>query len=116
MGVPKFFRWISERYPLLNHSCDSGSVPIIDNLYLDMNGVIHNCSHGAGTDVNTRMTEDEVRRRVWKDRGKPFRGARPFSKSCFLEEIPQDPSCLVVDRPSRLTFGYHPPQNHPEHR
>jgi hypothetical protein len=26
-----------------------------------MNGVIHNCSHGAGTDVNTRMTEDEVR-------------------------------------------------------
>jgi hypothetical protein len=22
-----------------------------------MNGVIHNCSHGAGTDVNTRMTE-----------------------------------------------------------
>ena len=25
--------------------------------YLDMNGVIHNCSHGAGTDVNTRMTE-----------------------------------------------------------
>jgi hypothetical protein len=25
-----------------------------------MNGVIHNCSHGAGTDINTRM--GEVRR------------------------------------------------------
>ena len=61
MGVPKFYRWLSERYPMLNHSCDAGSVPIIDNLYLDMNGVIHNCSHGAGTDVNTRLTEDEVR-------------------------------------------------------
>ena len=61
MGVPKFYRWLSERYPMLNHSCDAGTVPIIDNLYLDMNGVIHNCSHGAGTDVNTRMTEDEVR-------------------------------------------------------
>ena len=61
MGVPKFYRWLSERYPMLNHTCDAGTVPIIDNLYLDMNGVIHNCSHGAGTDVNTRMTEDEVR-------------------------------------------------------
>jgi hypothetical protein len=61
MGVPKFYRWLSERYPMLNQTCDAGTVPIIDNLYLDMNGVIHNCSHGAGTDVNTRMTEDEVR-------------------------------------------------------
>ena len=25
--------------------------------YLDFNGVIHNCSHGAGTDINTRMGE-----------------------------------------------------------
>ena len=60
MGVPKFYRWLSERYPMLNHTCDAGTVPIIDNLYLDMNGVIHNCSHGAGTDANTRMTEDEI--------------------------------------------------------
>jgi 5'-3' exoribonuclease 1 len=60
MGVPKFYRWLSERYPMLNHTCDAGTVPIIDNLYLDMNGVIHNCSHGAGTDANTRMTEDEM--------------------------------------------------------
>ena len=27
-----------------------------------MNGVIHNCSHGAGTDVNTRMTEVRLSR------------------------------------------------------
>ena len=60
MGVPKFYRWLSERYPMLNHTCDAGTVPIIDNLYLDMNGVIHNCSHGAGTDANTRMTEDDA--------------------------------------------------------
>eukprot|EP00227_Mantoniella_beaufortii_P001303 CAMPEP_0197618544 /NCGR_PEP_ID=MMETSP1326-20131121/61589_1 /TAXON_ID=1155430 /ORGANISM="Genus nov. species nov., Strain RCC2288" /LENGTH=324 /DNA_ID=CAMNT_0043187443 /DNA_START=325 /DNA_END=1297 /DNA_ORIENTATION=- len=65
MGVPKFYRWLSERYPMLNQSCDAGSLPIIDNLYLDMNGVIHNCSHGAGTDINTRMTEDEMMTKVF---------------------------------------------------
>lgn len=143
MGVPKFYRWLSERYPLLNQPVKLRGAPQIDNLvcaprrpctrtaslqdacpsrgysahsclagerittfwgnahalvallrlpssqlqlfaparfhlalphsptcvcarpshtrafpqYLDMNGVIHNCSHGAGTDVNTRMTE-----------------------------------------------------------
>jgi hypothetical protein len=29
-------------------------------LLADMNGVIHNCSHGSDTDINTRMTEDEM--------------------------------------------------------
>ena len=79
MGVPKFCKWLSERYPMLNHTCDAGTVPIIDNLYLDMNGVIHNCSHGAGTDVNTRMTEDEVR--VIDDPRKRARAARPVERS-----------------------------------
>ena len=30
-----------------------------------MNGVIHNCSHGAGTDHNTRMTEEEMMVRIF---------------------------------------------------
>jgi hypothetical protein len=104
MGVPKFYRWLSERYPMLNHTCSAGNVPIIDNLYLDMNGVIHNCSHGAGTDVNTRMTEDEMvrfpspigakKRRAGKDERsrprsptvvayarRPFRRSRRFGAS-----------------------------------
>ena len=77
MGVPKFYRWLSERYPLLNHTCGAGTVPIIDNLYLDMNGVIHNCSHGAGTDINTRMTEDEMMAKVFAYLDHIFRMVRP---------------------------------------
>lgn len=68
MGVPKFYRWLSERYPLINQvradfldglkvqskwTADSSRVgrqaidestllPECDNLYLDMNGSIHN--------------------------------------------------------------------------
>mmetsp|Transcript_12485 Transcript_12485/g.25378 ORF Transcript_12485/g.25378 Transcript_12485/m.25378 type:complete len:1416 (-) Transcript_12485:3255-7502(-) len=44
MGVPKFYRWVSERYPSITRTIDGTIVPPIDNLYLDMNGVIHNCA------------------------------------------------------------------------
>lgn len=75
MGVPKFFRWLSERYPLINqpincppnddtkksHGFHPGNslpmkdnrkntalphiMPEFDRLYLDMNGIIHCASH-----------------------------------------------------------------------
>ncbi|GFE54993.1 hypothetical protein BaOVIS_023970 [Babesia ovis] len=70
MGVPGFFKWLAQRYPLIcetyrgsaaekddafrllksiergDDAEDSGLVPDgFDNLYLDVNGIIHNCSH-----------------------------------------------------------------------
>uniref|UniRef100_UPI00358E17BF 5'-3' exoribonuclease 1-like isoform X2 n=1 Tax=Myxine glutinosa TaxID=7769 RepID=UPI00358E17BF len=45
MGVPKFYRWISERYPCLSDVVKEHKIPPFDNLYLDMNGIIHVCSH-----------------------------------------------------------------------
>lgn len=51
MGVPKFYRWVSERYPLINTPLNGTCrAPAIDNLYLDMNGVVHNCARAAGVD------------------------------------------------------------------
>jgi hypothetical protein len=58
VGIPKFYRWLSERYPLINQPIGASAVPEIDNLYLDMNGIIHNCTHG--NDPSTKLTRKEM--------------------------------------------------------
>ena len=36
MGVPKFFRWLSERYPTISQLIAENRIPEFDCLYLDM--------------------------------------------------------------------------------
>ncbi|PWA02870.1 hypothetical protein BB558_000960 [Smittium angustum] len=66
MGVPKFFRWISERYPNISCTVEGDLIPEFDNLYLDMNGIIHNCTHSNDGDGNLGISEQEMFIRIFK--------------------------------------------------
>ena len=43
MGVPGFYSWLIKRYPLCYMNLSKGEAPVIDCLYLDMNGILYKC-------------------------------------------------------------------------
>ena len=61
MGVPAFFRWLTLRYPKCvvdSHASNlQHDLPSFDNLYLDMNGIIHPCCR---PDSGLKLTEADM--------------------------------------------------------
>ncbi|GIX77268.1 5'-3' exoribonuclease 2 [Caerostris extrusa] len=81
MGVPAFFRWLSRKYPSIVAHCNEERPKIVngekipvdtsqpnpndvefDNLYLDMNGIIHPCCHPENKAPRAKMNQQRSRR------------------------------------------------------
>ncbi|KAK0177026.1 hypothetical protein PV328_001116 [Microctonus aethiopoides] len=77
MGVPKFARFICERYPCILELLNDYQIPEFDNLYLDMNGIIHCCSHPNDADAHFRITEETIFKNIFHYLEILFRTIKP---------------------------------------
>lgn len=111
-------------------------MPDFDNLYLDMNGIIHNCSHPNDSDVFFRITEEQMfsdifhyleylfrmirpqklffiavdgvapRAKMNQQRGRRFRSAREAQEQVEQAEKKGDGLPLENDLPDRLVSTF----------
>uniref|UniRef100_A0A8C8MFC0 5'-3' exoribonuclease n=1 Tax=Oncorhynchus tshawytscha TaxID=74940 RepID=A0A8C8MFC0_ONCTS len=94
MGVPAFFRWLSRKYSTIVvhcteervRECNGVRIPVdtskpnpneveFDNLYLDMNGIIHPCTHPE--DKAAPKNEDEMMVAIFEYMDRLFNIVRP---------------------------------------
>lgn len=62
MGVPSLFRWLARKYPATVQQISKEDH--VDNLYLDLNGIIHPCCHPINKPAP--KTEAEMFREIFK--------------------------------------------------
>ncbi|GME37229.1 5-3 exoribonuclease 2 [Neofusicoccum parvum] len=95
MGVPALFRWLSQKYPKIVSNVveaeptefEDGTVQPVDttkpnpngeefdNLYLDMNGIVHPCSHPE--DKDPPANEEEMMLEIFKYTDRVVNMVRP---------------------------------------
>ena len=66
-GIPKMFRWLTDQYPTINKRLNEGltSDTAVDCFYLDMNGIIHPCTHGNNDSEIIVLDEAEMFKKIF---------------------------------------------------
>ena len=85
-GIPKLFRWLVDLYPIVLESVGEGlnsnQAVSIDNFYLDMNGIIHTCTH-SNNDKLIELDEKAMFQRIFAYTDRLYKLVRP-SRLMFL--------------------------------
>jgi 5'-3' exoribonuclease 2 len=123
VGVPAFFRWCAEKYPKVIRDAiewDPSRGPVdlmapnpngteFDNLYLDMNGIIHPCVHPEGREAP--KTEEEVQAQPptpvspsQPRRSPPLSRLLPAAAQMFLLIFEYIDRIFSVIRPRKLLY------------
>lgn len=76
MGIPKMFRFLTDRYPLIMQRLDEDHV--FDHFYLDMNGIIHQCTHPNDDEIAIE-DNNEMFNRIFYYTDRLFRIVAPRS-------------------------------------
>eukprot|EP01018_Ginkgo_biloba_P023292 Gb_03499 [translate_table: standard] len=123
MGVPAFYRWLTDKYPLVivdvieeePQEVNGVTIPVdttkpnpndmeMDNLYLDMNGIIHPCFHpdNRGLVENSYAANDSIATLLLKLRlTQPAPSTYDEVFKCMFDYIDR---LFVMVRPRKLLF------------
>eukprot|EP00591_Stephanopyxis_turris_P009714 CAMPEP_0195527708 /NCGR_PEP_ID=MMETSP0794_2-20130614/29590_1 /TAXON_ID=515487 /ORGANISM="Stephanopyxis turris, Strain CCMP 815" /LENGTH=721 /DNA_ID=CAMNT_0040658691 /DNA_START=17 /DNA_END=2178 /DNA_ORIENTATION=- len=77
-GIPKMFRWLTDQYPNINRRLSEGLTydTVVDHFYLDMNGIIHPCTHG-NSDEFVVLDETEMFKKIFSYVDRLYKLVRP---------------------------------------
>jgi XRN 5'-3' exonuclease N-terminus len=105
-GIPKLFRWLVDLYPIVLESVGEGlsgsNAMAVDNFYLDMNGIIHTCTH-SNNDKLVTLNEREMFQRIFSYTDRLYKLVKP-SRLMYLAV---DGVAPRVSLPSSCNMKHH---------
>lgn len=81
-GIPKLFRWLVDLYPIVIESVGEGlseKSMQVDNFYLDMNGIIHTCTH-SNNDKLIVYNEKDMFQKIFRYTDRLYKLVKPKNK------------------------------------